>query len=411
MSRNKNLQILLLCLCFFTAAFSSKNYKAIPLPDKMKGAWIATVENIDYPSKPALTSEEQKAEYIQMLDALQAAGINTIFMQVRPTADTFWPSKLDPWSIYLTGKQGQKPKPFYNPLKFMIAETHKRGMSFHAWLNPYRVTNIMKVELAKNSFAKKHSELIVEYGGKLYYNPASNKARRHNEDIVSELLKNYEIDGIHFDDYFYPYPVKNGKEEVDFPDEKDFLAYQKNGGTLTKADWRRENVNLLIKQLHEKVKTIRPDAAFGISPFGIWRNKSEEVPDGSDTNAFQCYEKLYADTRTWLQNGWVDYMIPQLYWHYAHKTAPYGLLLNWWDEEIQKYGQGKVKLYIGIGLFKHSENKSGWVDGELEKQLKDIEKRDTVAGGVFFSAKNILTNLRREQEIIRRFYVQNEVLP
>jgi len=387
------------------AAFSTPfRYKAMPLPEKMKGAWIATVENIDYPSKPGLSVKEQKKEYIALLDALNEAGINTVFMQVRPTADTFWPSALDPWSIYLTGKQGKKPGLLYNPLKFMIEETHKRGMSFHAWLNPYRVTNIMKTELDKKSYAKKNPEIITEYGGKTYYNPARKESRNHNTEIITELLKEYKIDGIHFDDYFYPYPVQKNKQDIDFPDSEDYEAYQAAGGTMSKADWRRDNVNQLIRELHETIKKIKPDAAFGISPFGIWRNKSEEVPDGSDTSAFQCYEKLYADTREWIKQGWIDYIMPQLYWHYGHKTAPYGLLLDWWDRETQNYGNGKVKLYIGLALYKHSDKAAGWKNGELEKQLKDIEERNTVSGGVFFSAKYFLKNENREKEIVKGFY-------
>lgn len=391
-------------ILFLCSAFIFRHYKTAPLPDKMKGVWIATVENIDYPSRPGLSVKEQKQEFVQLLDALKEAGINTIFMQVRPTADTFWPSNLDPWSAYLTSTQGKKPGMFYDPLKFMVAQAHKRGMAFHAWLNPYRVTNIMKVELAEKSFARKHPEIIVEYGGKLYYNPARRESIEHNLKIVKELLNNYHIDGIHFDDYFYPYPVKKNGNDVDFPDAADYAGYKSEGGTMSKEDWRRENVNLLVHQIHDTVKTERPDAAFGISPFGIWRNKSEDVPDGSDTSAFQCYEKLYADTRYWIQNGWVDYIMPQLYWHYGHKTAPYGLLLDWWDKEVQKYGKGKVKLYIGLALYKHSDGDKNWKKGELEKQLEDIEARTTVSGGVFFSARYFLKNKKSEQETIKGFY-------
>ncbi|MBO4556076.1 MAG: family 10 glycosylhydrolase, partial [Elusimicrobiales bacterium] len=325
-------------------------------------------------------------------------------MQVRPTSDTFWPSKLDSWSAYLTGEQGKKPEPYYDPLKFMIEETHKRGMSFHAWLNPYRVTNIMKFELSANSYAKKHPKAIVEYGGKKYYNPAKKEARDHNVEIITELLTKYDIDGIHFDDYFYPYPVHKNKKDIDFPDKADYDKYVKNGGKMSKADWRRDNVNKLIKQLHATVKKIRPGAAFGISPFGIWRNQSNEVPDASPTKGFQAYEKLYADTRKWIKNGWIDYIMPQLYWSYETKAAPYGILLDWWEQETQKYGNGKVKLYIGLALYKHSGKTKGWPDGELEKQIKDIENRTNVQGGVFFSAKYFLENKNREIEISQNFY-------
>lgn len=405
----KNILITILVCTAITAiaCIPHRKYTAIPLPDKMKGAWIATVENIDYPSKPGLSVDEQKKEYTDLLDALGKAGINTVFMQVRPTADTFWPSKLDPWSYYLTGKQGKRPGFFYNPLEFMIRETHKRGMSFHAWLNPYRVSNNNTMELAEDSYAKKHPEIILEYGGKKYYNPTRQESRDHNAEIIRELLK-YKVDGIHFDDYFYPYPVRQGNQDAEFPDENDYQAYLAAGGNLEKADWRRSEVNKLIGQLHETIKKERPDVAFGISPFGIWRNKSDEVPDGSPTDAFQAYDKLYADTREWIRNGWIDYIMPQIYWHYGHKTAPYGSLLEWWEQETLKQGQGKTKLYIGLALYKHSAKSAGWKAGELEKQLRDIEGRANVHGGVFFSAKFFLKNENNEIDIARNFYVSNE---
>ena len=394
-----------------TASLTRK-YSSIPLTNNMKGVWIATVENIDYPSEPGISVSEQKKEYRALLDSFKQAGINTVFMQVRPTADTFWKSHLDPWSAYLTGKQGKRPASFYNiynyffydPLKFMIDETHKRGMSFHAWLNPYRVQNNEKYPLSDKSYASRHPEITVEYGGKLYYNPARQESINHNAEIITELLTKYKVDGIHFDDYFYPYPVQKNKKDVDFPDDAEYAEYLRTGGILSREDWRRENVNRLIEHLHKTIKKIRPDAIFGISPFGIWRNKSDEVPDGSPTNAFQSYDKLYADTRTWIKNGWIDYIMPQLYWHYGHKTAPFGVLLNWWEQETLNYGNGKTKLYIGLALYKHGDKAKGWPSDEIEKQIRDIEKRKNVHGGVFFSAKYFLKNENREIDIVKDFY-------
>lgn len=391
----------------FTACLTRK-YSSIPLNNNMKGVWIATVENIDYPSKPGISVSEQKKEYRALLDSFKKAGINTVFMQVRPTADTFWESNLDPWSAYLTGRQGRRPGSyFYDPLKFMVDETHKRGMSFHAWLNPYRVQNNDKYPLSDKNYASLHPEIVVDYGGKKYYNPARQEAITHNDEIITELLTKYNIDGIHFDDYFYPYPVQKNKQDVDFPDDAEYSEYLRTGGTLSRDDWRRENVNKLIEQLHKTIKKLRPNAIFGISPFGIWRNKSDDVPDGSPTKAFQSYDKLYADTRTWIKNGWIDYVMPQLYWNYGHKTAPFGELLKWWEQETLNYGNHgneKTKLYIGLALYKHGDKAKGWPSDEIEKQLKDIEGRENVHGAVFFSAKYLLKNKNREIEIVKDFY-------
>jgi len=381
-----------------------KKYKAIPLSDHMKGAWIASVENIDFPSEKGLSPREQKKEYRKLLDSLKEAGIDTVFVQVRPAADTFWPSKTEPWSVYLTGVQGKKPGLFYNPLKFMIKETHKRGMAFHAWLNPYRVTNSTDAVLTDDHFAKRHPETVVEYGGKLYYNPANELSRLHTEELIGELASEYDIDGIHFDDYFYPYPVKENGQEVNFPDSADFA---KTGNGMSLEDWRRNNVNTLVREVHETVKRVSPDIAFGISPFGVWRNKSEETPDGSETKAFECYDKLYADSRAWIKNGWVDYIMPQIYWNFDHPTAPYGVLLDWWDGEVKNYGNGKVKLYIGLGLYKYSAGNNPWKEEDFEKQLRAIEERPGISGGVFFSAKYIRDNEKNEREIIRNFYPEN----
>lgn len=372
-------------------------YRAVPLPKDMRGAWIASVANIDWPSKPGLPADAQKKEFTDLLDTLKKLGFNTVFVHVRPTADTMWPSKLEPWSYYLTGQQGQAPEPYYDPLAFMIRETHKRGLAFHAWFNPFRVLHEPNVRLAKNHPAYQHPEWIISYGGKKYYNPALPEVRAHVINVILETVRHYEIDGVHLDDYFYPYPVKKDGKNVPFPDN---ASYKKYGQGRSLADWRRDNVNQFVKALSFAVKAEKPDVAFGISPFGVWRNTSKD-PTGSPTRAFSAYDDgLYADSRSWIENGWIDYVIPQLYWPFSHKAAPYGVLLNWWSQEIQR--NPSVKLYIGLGTYKHGEE---WKDlKELEKQLSALQKTPGVSGAVHFSAIRIQKNQGNVQSLLKKFY-------
>ncbi len=346
----------------------------------LRAAWIATVDNIDWPSKPGLPAKTQQKEFTDLLDTLQALGFNAVFVQIRPTADTFWPSELEPWSRYLTGTQGKDPG--YDPLDFMIKETHGRGMQFHAWLNPYRVSQNGKAALAKEHPAVQNPSWTLRYGGRLYFNPALPQVQKHVANIVAEVVRNYDVDGIHFDDYFYPYPVKENKKNVPFPDQD---AYRRYGRGKNLHDWRRANVNALIKRVHDEIKALKPAVRFGISPFGVWRNKSKD-PTGSDTRAFSAYDDgLYADSRAWMQNGWIDYIIPQLYWHFGHKAAPFGTLLDWWCRETAKYPD--TAFYVGLGAYQQEKT---WKDPlELQKQIQALPSCPGVKGEVYFSAASI----------------------
>ena len=267
--------------------------------------------NIDWPSRKGLPVDSQKAEFIRILDLHKQNGMNAIIMQIRPAADAFYPSPYEPWSEYLTGVQGKPPSPYYDPLQFMIEETHKRGMEFHAWCNPYRAMfNTKKSSIAPTHITRMHPEWFVDYGDTRYFDPGNKEAQAFVSHIVGDIVRRYAVDAIHFDDYFYPYRIP-GKA---FPDSETFQKYH-NGMSL--EDWRRSNVDSIIVQLYRVIRNENPNCRFGISPFGVWRNQDKD-PRGSATKAGQTnYDDLYADILLWLEKGWIDYVVPQLYWEYS----------------------------------------------------------------------------------------------
>ncbi len=298
---------------------------------EFRGAWIHTVHQGQYAK---MTTEENKAYLRDILDKLKAAGCNAVVFQVRPSADALYPSEFEPWSRFLTGKAGVAPAPMWDPLQFMIDESHARGMELHAWLNPYRVTTSKNEKLPANHIYNKHPERFLTYDGKLYFDPGLPENRKFIEDVVKDIVTRYNVDAIHMDDYFYPYPVKG----VEFPDGKSFAKYGKG---MDRGDWRRHNVNLLIEGLHEVITETKPWVRLGISPFGIWRNKKSD-PRGSDTNGLENYDGLYADVLLWTEKGWVDYMLPQLYWELEKKVASSEKLAYWWNDNAN----GR-HMYIG----------------------------------------------------------------
>src|SRR5687767_994564 len=308
---------------------------------EFRAAWIATVDNIDWPSRGNFNTEKQKAEYIHLLDMHKRNGLNAVIVQVRPATDAFYPSQYEPWSEWLTGKQGKPPFPYYDPLQFMIEEAHKRGMEFHAWCNPYRAEfAIGKSSIAPDHITRVHPEWFVTYGTTRYFNPGNKEAQEYVVNIIRDIVNRYEVDAIHFDDYFYPYRIA-GKE---FPD---FETYKKFGNGLSMDDWRRSNVDSIILKLSNAIKEENRYCRFGISPFGVWRNESQD-PQGSATKAgVTNFDDLYADILLWLKNGWIDYVAPQIYWETGHRAAPYEVLVDWWS----KHTYGK-HCYIGIGIFK-----------------------------------------------------------
>jgi uncharacterized lipoprotein YddW (UPF0748 family) len=351
---------------------------------ELRAAWVATVANIDWPSKPGLSVDTQKQEFITILNQLQKMHMNAVVVQIKPTAGVFYPSRYWPWSQYLTGKEGQNPG--YDPLAFMLKEAHSRHISFHAWFNPYRVSMQDHLDqLAPTNPARQHPDWVVSYGGKLYFDPGIPAARTFIIDSIGEVVRTYAIDAVHIDDSFYPYRVGN----QDFPDE---AIYQQYGAAhfSNKGDWRRSNVNLLIEDLWRTIKQSKPHVRFGVSPFGVWRNKAVD-PTGSATQAGQTdYDDLYADTRTWIRRGWLDYIAPQLYWNMGFAPAAYDKLVPWWVNEV---AGTNVHLYIGQAVYKIGSASGPWSNpDELPKQLHFNRHFQAVRGSLFFSMKDLLAN-------------------
>ncbi|MEI8074509.1 MAG: family 10 glycosylhydrolase [Bacteroidota bacterium] len=363
-------------LIFLCCLSSISGNSQSPINYEFRAVWVATVDNIDWPSTKNISVADQKAEFIKLLDMHQLNGMNAVIVQIRPAGDALYPSQYEPWSEFLTGKQGAPPIPYYDPLEFMIKETHNRGMEFHAWMNPYRaVFNMQKSSIAATHLTKLHPEWFLVYGNKKYFNPALPEVRQHTIRVVKDIVSRYDIDAIHMDDYFYPYRIA-GKE---FPDQSSYLKY---GNGLNKEDWRRSNCDSIIKQLYETIRSTNPRVKFGISPFGIWRNKSQD-PMGSDTKGGQTnYDDLYADILLWLEKGWVDYVVPQLYWERGHKLADYDVLLNWWNQHV--YGR---QLYIGHGFYRAGTNPAWRNTNEIPKQIAALRNYKTTKGSVYFNSK------------------------
>ncbi len=397
-------QIFLLLLCavvgFQTALAQPKR--------EMRAAWISTVANIDWPSRAAKgNSALQQAELTAILDSVQALNMNAVIFQIRPTADALYFSELEPWSNWLTGKQGVDNDVTYDPLAFAIEEAHKRGIDVHVWLNPYRVTNGFEIEdLAPSHIYHQHPEWFCKYGKQWYFEPGLDETRMWLNKVVADIVTRYDINAIHFDDYFYPYPIA-GQE---FPDSAVFAAHPR--GFTDRGDWRRNNVNMVIKELQHTIKSIKPWVEFGISPFGIWRNAKSDPERGSATNGLENYDALYADILLWLENGWIDYVAPQLYWEIGKKVADYKILAYWWAD--YSYGQN---LYIGQSPYRMKDPAAvkaqqakkgkkgkkqpakpqeitGWdIPNEICRQITLNRTIPGIDGSIFFPVNSLLKNV------------------
>lgn len=366
---------------------------------EFRAAWIATVDNIDWPSRGNYDTEKQKAEYIQLLEMHRRNGLNAVIVQVRPATDAFYPSPYEPWSEFLTGKQGRAPSPYYDPLEFMIEEAHKRGMEFHAWCNPYRaVFSVSKSSVAANHITRKHPEWFLTYGNTRYFDPGNKEAQQFVVKVIRDIVKRYDVDAIHFDDYFYPYKIPR----KDFPDDKSFAKY---GEDMTKEEWRRSNVDSIIIKLARAIKEEKRFCRFGISPFGVWRN-SDKDPEGSNTRAgVTNYDDLYADILLWLREGWIDYVAPQLYWEFDHRAAPYQELVKWWSEHT--YGR---HCYIGLGIFK-ANTSTPWRDKTLlPRQITEMRQYPGIQGAIYFSSKSFVNNPNGWNDSLQNNYYREPAL-
>lgn len=346
---------------------------------EMRGVWIATVEGIDWAPAATPDTARQQAELIALLDNAVKANLNTVVFQIRPTADAFYQSQHEPWSHWLTGRQGAAPE--YDPLEFLIGECDRRGLAVHVWINPYRVwlNNGNLPEELKRTIYQKYDGFLAVYGTTTYFQPADERSQQHVTKVVADIVANYDIDAIHMDDYFYPYRIA-GQE---FPDGDYFRRDPR--GFSDKEEWRRDNVNRTIRAISDTIKAIKPWVEFGISPFGVWRNASRD-PRGSATRAGQTnYDDLYADILTWEREGWIDYVAPQLYWHIGYSLADYKVLAEWWNQHANG-----TPTYIGHALYRVDPRSSttAWrTYGEIVRQVRLNRTHPDIRGSLLYSAK------------------------
>lgn len=387
-----------LCLCLALSGSLRAQIESQRYPKReFRAAWIQSV-NGQFKGQDEAT---MKRNLINQLEALQRAGINAIIFQVRPEADALYTSQLEPWSRFLTGVQGEAPAPLWDPMQFMIEECHKRCMEFHAWINPYRVKTALANPLAANHVYHLHPEWFITYGNQLFFDPALPESRRHICMVITDILTRYDVDAIHMDDYFYPYPLKG----VEFPDDASFARY--GGGFDNRGDWRRSNVNLLIKQIHETVREVKPWVKFGVSPFGIYRNQKSD-PLGSKTNGLQNYDDLYADVLLWAREGWIDYNIPQLYWQIGHPAADYKELVEWWAKHAEDR-----PLYIGQSVMNTVKNVDPANPNRNQMVAKMALQRayQSIQGSCQWPASAVIENAGNYADALRSEYHRYPALP
>ena len=398
----RNMKKILQLSCFIIYFLSLISSSSFAQPKyEFRGVWIATVDNLDWPPKGMVDVDSQKIEYVRQLDMHKKNGMNAVIVQVRPAADAFYPSQYEPWSQWLTGIQGKPPSPYYDPLQFMIDEAHKRGFEFHAWCNPYRADfKIDSSSIAPTHITRIHPEWFLTYGDKKYFDPANKDIQKFVVSVIRDIVRRYNVDAIHMDDYFYPYRIA-GKE---FPDS---LSYIKSGSKLNKEDWRRSNVDSIIKKLSTAIKEEKPWVKFGVSPFSVWRNKDKD-PEGSDSKSGQTnYDDLYANILLWLKEKWVDYVAPQLYLEIGNSKIAYEKMLDWWSKHT--YGR---HLYIGHGVYRAGPRAiAAWKNPEeLPNQIKLLREYQSVQGSIYFSSKSFNKNPNGWNDSLQNDYYKTPAL-
>lgn len=366
---------------------------------EFRAAWIASVANINWPSKPGLSTADQQKEAIALLDLLQGLNFNAAILQIRPQADALYKSEIEPWSYFLTGKQGEAPNPYYDPLEFWIAAAHDRGMELHVWLNPYRAHHLTGGKESEKSVVVEKSNLVVKLkDGQYWMDPSLKAVQDQSAEVVKDIVRRYDIDGVHFDDYFYPYDSYNGGE--DFPDTLSWNAYLQGGGKLSRADWRRASVNTFIERVYKEIKAEKKYVKFGLSPFGIWRPGYPESIEGLDQ-----YDKLYADAKLWLNKGWIDYFTPQLYWKVNTIAQSFPVLLNWWQGENTKNRHLWPGMSVGLG----GDDKN--VDEIINQIMITRGMVPQSKGAVHWSIAALVTHQKLREGLISGPYKNQALVP
>ena len=408
--------VAMMSLLFASSVFSGHPPQLRQSSDtEIKGAWVATVSNLNWPSRSGLSIEQQQAEAVKILDRAKEIGFNMIVFQVRPTGDAFYKSDYFPWAQCLTGTQGKDPG--YDPLAYWVEESHKRGMDLHAWVNPYRLSNRGGGEkpdlslFSEDHPAHKHPDWVIAYAdNKIYFDPGIPECRKYIVDAAIEIVKKYDVDGIHMDDYFYPYPVSaqntaGRNAVVPFPDDKSFDVY---GNGMERNAWRRNNVNLMVKEIHDGIQSVKSDVQFGISPFGIWRNKAND-PSGSETSGLQSYDALHADTKFWIENGDIDYITPQIYWNIGFRVADYEILLKWWGDLVSKHPS--VRMYVGqAGHRVGGQAGTPWEGSdEIVRQITMNRANPSASGQILFGWPTIASNKGGVADQLKRLFTEETV--
>jgi uncharacterized lipoprotein YddW (UPF0748 family) len=369
-------------------------------PREFRGVWIATVANIDWPSKPGLSVKEQKAELVALLDRVAQLKLNTVVFQVRPACDALYASSLEPWSEYLTGRMGRAPEPFYDPLAFAIDQAHRRGLELHAWFNPFRAWHPRaKSSAAPTHISRLQPQLVRHYADQLWLDPGDPAVREHVLSVVLDVVRRYDVDGVQFDDYFYPDPEKDASgRDLEFPDNGTWRRFGLPAGFASRDDWRRANVNQFIQGVYQSIKALKPWVKFGVSPKGIWRPGNPPPIQGMD-----AYAKIYADSRKWLANGWLDYCSPQLYWPVAPREQSFPVLLKWWAEQNTK---GR-RLWPGIAAYRAEV----WKPDEIPQQIRIARAQPGVSGCIFYSMNSLLKNAALAAAVQHEFSAQAALVP
>jgi uncharacterized lipoprotein YddW (UPF0748 family) len=376
--------------------------RQVPEPEReFRAVWVATVDNIDFPTRKGLPVEQQKAELIELLELATSLRLNAVVFQVRPQCDAIYKSDLEPWSEFLTGEMG-KSQPF-DPLEFLVAEAHRRGVLVHAWFNPYRALHSAARTISEDHVSKRRPDQIRQYGKYLWLDPGDPEVRRYSLSVVRDVVRRYDVDGVHFDDYFYPYPEKDASgARIEFPDEVNWRKYQAGGGKLSRDDWRRKNVDDFIAAVGREVKRIKPEIIYGVSPFGIWRPDPEKGISGLD-----AFAELYADARKWLSDGTVDYLAPQLYWETARRGQSFPVLLDWWKSQ-NKRGR---HIWVGVAPYRIGSNEN-FTAGEIAGQIRLTRGSARTRGGIHFSLKSLRNDLGGIRRVLREeVYARDALVP